>query len=443
MLTSWPKDGGAFVTLPLVYTESTLTKANNLGMYRIQRHSKNKVGLHFQITKGGGYHYYEAEQQNKPLPVTISIGGPPALMLSAISPLPEHISELLLASFILKEKIPVVHHRSSAHPLFAECEFAIHGTAEPHVRHDEGPFGDHYGIYSLKHPFPCLNVKTLYHRKDAIYPATVVGIPPQEDFYIGEYLQELFQPLLKMVMPSVIDVWSYAESGFHTLSTVVTKERHHREAMTSAFRVLGEGQLGLTKCLFVINDTTVNIREPKEIIKHLLERFDPRTGLYIFNHLSMDTLDYSSSKLNKGSRAVFLGLGDPIRKLPKVYNKQTKYIKKAHVFTDGCLVISTDLDKKDINKLLNVKSLAQWPLIFITDDVEYIMENPINFMWHIFIHFDPANDIHSSHNVINNHIEHNCPIIIDARTKEHIPDRVSPCGTTASFVTDNWSSYWN
>ena len=203
MLTSWHSDGGPFVTLPLVYTEHPGGKGHNLGMYRIHRHDDATTGIHWQIHKGGGYHYYEAEQQNKALPMTLFIGGPPALMLAAIAPLPEDLPELLLTSLLIGDKLHMTRDPLGGHNLVANVEFAIKGQVPPHLRHPEGPFGDHYGYDSLQHDYPVFQVSHIYHRSNAIYPATVVGRPRQEDFFIGDFLQDLLSPLFPLVMKGV------------------------------------------------------------------------------------------------------------------------------------------------------------------------------------------------------------------------------------------------
>ncbi len=284
LLKTWPLDGGHFVTLPLVYTEPPEGGPPNLGMYRIQRYSARETGLHFQIQKGGGFHYHQAEALNQSLPVSIFIGGPPALILSAITPLPENVPELLICGLMQGKKLATCTSRHTTHPLISECEFALVGKARPHIRRDEGPFGDHYGYYSWAHEFPVFECDALYHRKDAIYPATIVGKPRQEDFYIGDYLQELLSPLFPIVMPGVKDLWSYGETGFHSLSAAVVTERYYRECMASAFRILGEGQLSLTKFLLV-TDQSVNLRNFRELLTTVLERFTPETDLFVFANL--------------------------------------------------------------------------------------------------------------------------------------------------------------
>jgi UbiD family decarboxylase len=248
VLTTWQEDGGPFITLPLVYTEHPVSKKHNLGIYRMQVYDASTAGLHWQIQKGGGFHYRAAEELGQALPVTVYLGGPPALLVSAVAPLPENVPELMLASLLSGKKLGVTAERKGGwHRLIAEAEFALVGSAPPHERRLEGPFGDHYGYYSLEHEYPVFHCDAVFHRRDAIYPATVVGKPRQEDFFIGDYLQSLLSPLFPLVMPGVRDLWSYGETGFHSLAAAVVRERYAREALVSGFRILGEGQLALTK----------------------------------------------------------------------------------------------------------------------------------------------------------------------------------------------------
>ena len=213
LLQLWPEDGGHFNTLPLVYTESPSSGKSNLGIYRMQRYDKTSTGMHWQIGKGGGFHYREAEERDERLPVTVFLGGPPALIISAIAPLPEDVPELMLASLLAGSKLGVADTPlADGHRLLAEAEFALCGGVAPSERKPEGPFGDHYGYYSLTHDYPVFTADAVFHRKDAIYPATVVGKPRQEDFFIGDYLQELLSPLFPLVMPAVRDLWSYFET---------------------------------------------------------------------------------------------------------------------------------------------------------------------------------------------------------------------------------------
>jgi 4-hydroxybenzoate decarboxylase subunit C len=213
---------------------------HNLGMYRMQVHDARTAGMHWQIGKGGGFHYAVAEARGRALPVTVFLGGPPALILSAIAPLPENVPELMLASLIAGSGCRRCSGQGP-HPLVADAEFALIGEVPPGVRRPEGPFGDHYGYYSLQHDYPVFELQRIAHRADAIFPATVVGKPRQEDFFIGDLLQELLSPLFPLVMPAVEQLWSYGETGYHSLGAAVVKQRYgaRRWRAHSAFSAKG------------------------------------------------------------------------------------------------------------------------------------------------------------------------------------------------------------
>src|SRR2546421_3488702 len=183
----------------------------------------------------------------------------------------------------------------------------------------EGPFGDHYGYYSLQHDYPVFHVEAVFHRRDATSPETLVARPRQEDFFIGDYLQKLLSPLFPLVMPSVRDLWTYGETGFHSLAAAVVRERYAREALVSGFRILGEGQLSLTKFL-LLTDTPQDLHDFRQLFEHILARVRFERDLFIFSNVSMDTLDYTSGKVNEGSKAIMLGLGKPVRELPREFN---------------------------------------------------------------------------------------------------------------------------
>lgn len=316
LLTSWHSDGGAFVTLPLVYTEHPGGKGHNLGMYRIQRFDDQTTGIHWQIHKGGGYHYFEAEKRGQALPLTLFIGGPPALMLAAIAPLPEDIPELMLASLLQGKKLAMTNDPFGGHRLVAQAEFAVKGSVPPGVRRPEGPFGDHYGYNSLQHDYPVFQTTYLYHRKKAIYPATVVGRPRQEDFFIGDFLQDLLSPLFPLVMKGVRQLKTFGEAGFHCLAAAKVSDRYPREAFAAGLRILGEGQLSLTKFL-IITDGELDVADFPKLWSHILERIQWDRDLFVFANVSQDTLDYTGPSVNKGSKAMMMGLGkEKKRELP-------------------------------------------------------------------------------------------------------------------------------
>jgi 3-polyprenyl-4-hydroxybenzoate decarboxylase len=328
------------------------------------------------------------------------------------------VPELVLASVLAGEKIRVADSPLEGHPhrLVAEAEFALVGHVPPRVRRPEGPFGDHYGYYSLRHDYPVFNVETVFHRRDAIYPATVVGKPRQEDFFIGDYLQKLLSPLFPLVMPSVRDLWTYGETGFHSLAAAVVRERYAREALVSAFRILGEGQLSLTKFL-ILTDTPQDLRDFPALLAHVLARFRPESDLFVFSNLSMDTLDYTSGKVNRGSKAVLLGLGEPQRELPREFRGALPAgVTRAEVFCPGCLVLqgSPYADEPDeAARLARSGALADWPLVVLHDDA-----------------------------LRRHHISYTAPLVIDARMKPGYPDELVVRPDIADLVTRRWREYF-
>ncbi|MBU0682299.1 MAG: UbiD family decarboxylase [Proteobacteria bacterium] len=426
MLTSWDTDGGAFVTLPLVYTEHPDGRGHNLGMYRIQRYDDQSTGIHWQIHKGGGYHYFEAEQRNQDLPMTLFIGGPPALMMAAIAPLPENLPELMLASLLLGEKLPMTKDPLGGHRLVAEAEFAACGKVPPHMRLPEGPFGDHYGYNSLTHDYPVFLVDHLYHRKDAIYPATVVGRPKQEDFYIGDFLQDLLSPLFPLVMSGVKQLKTYGEAGFHCLAAARVTDRYHREAFAAGLRIMGEGQLSLTKFL-IITDGDINIENFKELWTHILERVDWSRDLFIFANVSQDTLDYTGPSVNNGSKALLMGLGkEPRNILPLTFNGDLPQgCNKPSPFLPGTLVVEgvpyTE-DKELGQRLASHAGLAGWPVIILVDSTNAATANMQEFIWTFFTRFEPAADIYAASQGVNRfHVNLQPPIVFDCRMKPWYP----------------------
>ncbi|MCB0329571.1 MAG: UbiD family decarboxylase [Bdellovibrionales bacterium] len=446
LLKTWKQDGGPFITLPLVYTEHPETGIPNLGMYRMQRYNDDETGLHCQIGKGGGFHLHVAKQLGEKLPVNVFLGGPPALVLSAIAPLPENVPELLLASLVLGERLPLLEQPFSKLPAVSSAEFVLVGECDPAEMRPEGPFGDHYGYYSLKHDYPVFRCKALLRKARPICPATVVGKPKQEDFFLGDYLQELLSPVFPIVMPTVKDLWSYGETGYHSLATAVVQERYKREAMVSAFRILGEGQLSLTKFLLVV-DRSMNIRDFRSVLQYILERADFRSDLYVFSNLSMDTLDYTGPEVNKGSKGVLLGIGDPIRELPTSFSGDLpRGISHVAFFCPGCLVVSGTSYAEEptlAERIASHSTFAHWPLIILADNSERTASSESYFLWQSFTRFEPGADIYCSKKTISrNHLSYEAPIVIDTRMKPDYPDELECDPETEKLVDNRWREYF-
>jgi 3-polyprenyl-4-hydroxybenzoate decarboxylase len=334
------------------------------------------------------------------------------------------------------------------HPLIADAELALVGHVPPRLRRSEGPFGDHYGYYSLAHDYPVFNVEHVARRRDAIFPATVVGKPRQEDFFIGDLLQELLSPLFPLAMPGVRGLWSYGETGFHSLAAAVVMERYKREAMASAFRILGEGQLSLTKFLLV-TDRDVDLRDFRATLEHVLARTRPETDLYVFSNLSMDTLDYTGPRVNEGSKGVWLALGDPLRELPGEFapaSQPPADTTDVRVFCRGCLVVGGppyEDDRGAAGRFAAHPAFREWPLVVMTDDPARAAASPINFLWTTFTRFEPASDIHAARTeIVRHHLSYTAPVLIDARLKPGFPEELFCDERTDRTVTQRWREYF-
>jgi UbiD family decarboxylase len=447
VLTCWPRDGGPFLTLPLVYTQHPERSGHNLAIYRQQVYGPRTTGMHWQIGKGGGFHYAAAEARGEALRVTTFLGGPPALILAAVAPLPENVPELMLASLIAGERVGLAAG-PGPHRVVADAEFALIGRVPPLERRPEGPFGDHYGYYSLRHDYPIFEVEALAHRKDAIYPATVVGKPRQEDFFIGDLLQELLSPLFPLAMPAVESLWAYGETGYHSLAAAVVRQRYPREALVSAFRILGEGQLSLTKFLLV-TDRPVDLKDFPATLQHVLARTRTETDLYVFGNTSMDTLDYTGPRVNEGSKGVWLGLGDPVRELPREFGSEgapPAGVRDVRVFCPGCLVVGGPPyaeEPQAATRLAASPAFAAWPLVVLSDEPARAARSTINFLWTTFTRFEPAADVHAAaREVRRNHLAYKTPIVVDARLKPGFPEELSCDPETAATVTRRWKEYF-
>ncbi len=332
-IVSWPKDGGPFVTLPQVYTEDPdrpgLAKSN-LGMYRVQLAGNNyesnrEVGLHYQIHRGIGVHHASAIRRGEPLRVNVFIGGPPALTVAAVMPLPEGLPELSLAGVLGGRRVAMVAPAGGL-PMPAEADFVISGTVAPDVEKPEGPFGDHLGYYSLTHDFPVLCVEHVYHRPSAIWLFTSVGRPPQEDTSFGALIHELTGPIVPTVVPGVVAVHAVDAAGVHPLLLALASERYvpyakirrPQEILTSANAILGQGQMSLAKYLLIAAREDAPALDPHDVaafFRHMLERVDWSNDLHFQTRTTIDTLDYSGHGFNQGSKLVVAAAGPKRREL--------------------------------------------------------------------------------------------------------------------------------
>ncbi len=450
-LISWPKDGGGYITLPQVYTEDPDRlgfKSSNLGMYRIQlsgnEYIKDKeVGLHYQIHRGIGVHHQKAIDRGIDLKVNIFIGGPPAMTLAAIMPLPEGIPEVYFAGILAGHRIGFYkgkHHL----PILRNADFCIVGHVKNRKVKPEGPFGDHMGYYSLVHDFPVLTVEKLYYKKDAIWPFTTVGRPPQEDSIIGEVIHEIVGPFVKRVFNGVQEIYAVDAAGVHPLLLAIAREtyvpfesqRLPQEIITCGLSLLGSTQTSLSKYVIIAASQDNPYLSTKDIpgfFSHVLKRIDLSRDLHFITRTTMDTLDYSGISLNQGSKIIISVAGEEKRTLSKTLDKDIELpqgFSNLKVFYPGILLIKGPRHKKERNisdekivELQNILGQAQlhgFPLVVVVDDVDFTAKDWDNFLWVTFTRSDPATDIYGGDARVEcKHWGCSGPLIIDARLKTY------------------------
>jgi 4-hydroxy-3-polyprenylbenzoate decarboxylase len=444
----WPMDGGPFVTLPQVYTEDPVRpglKDSNLGMYRIQLAGNqydvnHEVGLHYQIHRGIGVHHAAAIRRDETLRVNIFVGGPPALTVAAVMPLPEGLPELSFAGALGGRRVAMVTPDGCL-PMPAEADFVICGSIDPHGRKPEGPFGDHLGYYSLQHEFPVLRVERVYHRDGAIWPFTSVGRPPQEDTTFGALIHELTGPIIPSVLPGVHAVHAVDAAGVHPLLLAIASERYvpdspvrrPQEILTTANALLGQGQLSLAKYLLIVareDQPSLDIHDIPRFLGHLLERVDWRTDLHFQTRTTIDTLDYSGHGLNQGSKVVIAAAGPSRRSLAIELSggfRLPQPFRDPRVVMPGILAIqgpAYDPGSDEVASLCQsfdtTDPIPGFPLIVIVDDSKFTARSERNFLWVTFTRSDPAADIDGLGAFIDKkHWGCTGPLVIDARIKPH------------------------
>jgi 4-hydroxy-3-polyprenylbenzoate decarboxylase len=471
---SWPGDGGAFITLPQVYTEDVREpgwRRSNLGMYRVQLSGgrylpDREVGLHYQIHRSIGVHHAAAIEAGKPFRVNVFVGGPPAMSLAAVLPLPEGMAELTFAGALGGRRVRMLQRRDGL-PIHADTDFCICGTVVPDKLLPEGPFGDHLGYYSMQHDFPVLSVEHVYHRDGAIWPFTVVGRPPQEDTIFDQLIHELTGPVIPTVLPGVHGVHAVDAAGVHPLLLAVGSERYWpftatqrpEELLTQANAILGQGQLSLAKFLLIANhadDPSLDVHDITAFLCHILQRADWTRDLHFQTETTIDTLDYSGGGLNTGSKLVIAAVG------PKRYHlvtelagdlqlsegfKNPKLVMPGILAVDGpsfepprfrisdfgfridesnpqSAIRNPQLMTAGIERFCHESSqhdairLFRW--IVIVDDSQFVAESLRNFLWVTFTRTNPAADVHGiDWFVRDKHWGCHGPLVIDARLKPH------------------------
>jgi len=447
MIKCWPKDGGAFILLPQVFSKDPETESifsSNLGMYRIQLSGndydpESEIGLHYQLHRGIGNHHKKALEKNRALRVSIFIGGPPAHTLAAVMPLPEGLPEIAFAGALAGKNFRFVN--KNQYLISADADFCITGIIVPGKTKREGPFGDHLGYYSLEHEYPYLKVESVYHRKDAVFPFTVVGRPPQEDSNFGRLIHEITGSAVKDSIPGVIAVNAVDDAGVHPLLLVKAHERYvpyekrvPKELLTHAGRILGTGQLSLAKYLLICaheDNPGLNVNDEKAFFIHMLERIDFASDLHFFTKTTMDTLDYSTQNINRGSKLVIAAAGETRRHLKLEFLQyfslpdgfmHPKIVAPGMVVLEGPRFKTYPNAKIQINRLKKhlrtQKGLDSLPLFVVVDDAGFAATSFSNFLWITFLKSNPSHDIYGvNEKIIFKHWECTPPLIIDARTK--------------------------
>ena len=451
VLKCWPEDGGHFFTLPLVHTVDPVSGKGNMGIYRLQRYDAGSTGMHWQIEKGGGFHFQLARELKRPLPVSVFLGGPPALTIAAVAPLPEGIDERLLAAMMMGMPLAVIHRQWTGHRIPAESEFVLEGTVTDGDMAREGPFGDHFGHYSHSADFPVFRVRRVLARRDAIYPATVVGKPVQEDFHIGAALQDMALPLLKIMRPAVTAIWAYPETGFHPLAVMSVKQRYPREALKHTLGMLGEGQVSLTKIMITV-DHGVDVKDFHAVSIALWRHLDLRDGLHLLSPTAQDTLDFTGPAMNSGSRLVLIACrkaGGPVREHmpPELDEAGGMHPNVIRVLSLGPAFLmvqlhSNDVDIEDIRAALEAHPVARQYLFHVLLSPDIPMDDPTMIFWGWFTRFDPLLDIHAAdRRVRGNRLEFDPPIAIDARWKKGYPKPVEFDPAVEKRVNARWKSF--
>jgi 4-hydroxy-3-polyprenylbenzoate decarboxylase len=455
ILTCWPEDGGRFITLPQVVTYDPRTGKRNMGIYRMHVFDAQTTGMHWQIQKGGGFHYSQAEKLGQSLDVAVTLGTDPALLLATIAALPENLDEAMFAGFLRGQRTKFVKAKSISIRVPANAEFVLEGIVPFQERRMEGPFGDHFGHYSHAAEFPVFHIKVITHKKNAIYPAAVVGIPPMEDKFQGDATQQILGPLIKLLHSEIVDMWAYYEAGFHNLLVVAVDQRYAKEAMKTALGLLGTGQLSLSKCIILVSEG-IDVKDFDAVMRQVRQHFDPHYDFVMIPRVPLDTLDFTSFTMNLGSKMIV----DATRKTraggknhpaaPERIAEQISHIKSVDQrIIDLNLVHDTLLLAKVsghgmpvLEKLVMHTELAGIKIIAaVSEDVD--IRDKENYIWGIFTRFDCERDlIFTEQKLMGVSPIYKGIMGIDATWKQGYPKPLTMTDEVKKRVEERWESYW-
>jgi 4-hydroxy-3-polyprenylbenzoate decarboxylase len=445
-LQCWPRDGGRFVTFGPTLTEDPGTRRRNFGLYRLQVYDDATTGMHWQSMKGGRGHHWEAERRGDALPAAVVLGGDPITMLSAILPLPEDVDELAFAGFLRGSATRLVRGRTIPLAVPANADIILEGVVAPGERRPEGPFGDHFGHYSETSDFPVLHVRAVTRRRDALYPATVVGKPPQEDKIIGVAAGEMIGPLVRMINPNVVDLYAFENASFHNLLGVAVKERHPKEVLKTAFNLLGTGQLALTKVLVMVGEH-VSPRSFGALLRELWYRFEPEERMLLLPIAPLDTLDYTSYRMHVGSKLVLDAAGDPVTNAPPpstlpALDGFDRRIGRTRL-VEGLLVVEARSEGRAV-----LERLIQWDglgpiklVVAVSSDVQ--LDQEASLLWGMFTRFDPARDlVAQTQEFVGARPVYRGRLGIDATWKTGYPAPLEMAPEIVKLVDRRWGEYF-
>jgi UbiD family decarboxylase len=465
----WPQDGGRFFTFGQVITYHPINGRRNIGVYRMQVFDKTTTGMHWQIQKGGGFHYYYAEKLSKEFEIAVALGTSPALTLATIAALPEGIDEALFAGFLQNRRVNFIRGKSISIDVPADAEFVLEGIVPHKIRKMEGPFGDHFGHYSAASEFPIFQIKALTRRRKPIYPATVVGKPPMEDKFLGDATQQMLGPLIKLIHKEVTDIWAYYEAGFHNLLVASIEQRYQKEAIKAALGMMGTDQLSLTKCIVLVS-AGVDVRDWKSVLREIKENFDPHFDFIMIPKVPLDTLDFTSYKMNMGSKMII----DATKKykaesrerrvfdLPDIRSKfcaSDRRILDINLIDEALLLVKVDaqiqysanpslhysnssVGKSIIEKLISLPELNSVKIIAaVSPDVD--IHNKESYIWGVFTRFDCERDvIFTEQKLVGISPIYRGIMGVDATWKPGYPEPLFMKEEIVKRVDEKWNKIW-
>jgi 4-hydroxy-3-polyprenylbenzoate decarboxylase len=472
VLRCWPGDGGRFFTWPMTLTHDPNTGARNLGLYRLHLYDAQTTGMHWQIQKGGGFHHHEAEKLGRDLPVTVSLGADPCTMLAAVAPLPEGIDELAFAAFLrgAPTRLAAATTVEGAWAP-AEAEIVLEGVVPPHERRMEGPFGDHFGHYSHAAPFPVFHVRAITRRKDAVYYASFVGKPPQEDKAIGEAVGAIMGPFVRVIHKEVRAVHAFFEAGFHNLLAISVEERYAKEGVRAALGLLGTGQLSLTKCAVIVDDS-VDVADWRAVFGAIRDHFEPEDDFLLLPGTPLDTLDFTSMKMNLGSKMILdatgkrgMGPGDPRpgeakpRGAPerdaqararrdvaaRELSRTVPGVREARIVEDCLLAVQVESQghgRPAVEAVLADPVFRGLKLV-VAVSADVPLDDPTLLLWGIFTRFDAARDVLFAETEVRGAwLTPRGPLGIDATWKAGYPEPVRMPDEIVARVDARWGELW-